>query len=138
MIGGNLEENECERSIVFPYFLHVRPRKTGLKISVLGVRKDTTEGVMETYRFSSRTLGEGTFGKVMLGQSILDNMRDVAIKVVDVDRKGITTSLEVLYLRQLKYCGNIVTLYDTFQTNGYLCLVMELAVGNLAQIVRSK
>jgi hypothetical protein len=132
------EGSEVERSITFPYFLHEQPKQPGLKLVLPGVRKDSVEGVMETYRFSNRILGEGAFGKVIRGNSIQENMREVAIKVVDIQRKGVTTSLEVVYLRQLKYCGNVVTLLDAFQVNGHLCLVMEVAIGNLADIVRSK
>ncbi|CAG8644428.1 12052_t:CDS:2, partial [Acaulospora morrowiae] len=79
-----------------------------------------------------QTLGEGEFGKVKLGIHV-DTGEEVAIKLIrkeSVDTPSRLTKIEreIGVLRRVMH-PNIVKLYDVFETDRYIGIIMEYASG---------
>ncbi|CAD8125703.1 unnamed protein product [Paramecium sonneborni] len=79
-----------------------------------------------------KTLGEGTFGQVRLGQHTITN-ETVAIKILEKDKmkEGIDyerISREINCLKKLRH-PNIIQIYEIVQTVHSLYLIMEYAPG---------
>ncbi|CAG8617922.1 12006_t:CDS:10 [Funneliformis caledonium] len=79
-----------------------------------------------------QTLGEGEFGKVKLGMHV-DTGEEVAIKLIrkeSVDTPSRLTKIEreIGVLRGVMH-PNIVKLYDVFETDRYIGIIMEYASG---------
>jgi serine/threonine protein kinase len=94
----------------------------------------STEGdlVLKNSYIVSKTLGQGTFGKVKLGIHILTNEK-VAIKILEkdkmVDQDDIArVSREITILKQIRH-PHIVQLLDLIETDSHLYLIMEYASG---------
>ncbi|CAG8813068.1 33203_t:CDS:2, partial [Racocetra persica] len=79
-----------------------------------------------------QTLGEGEFGKVKLGMHV-DTGEEVAIKLIrkeSVDTPSRLTKIEreIGVLRSVMH-PNIVKLYDVFEADRYIGIIMEYASG---------
>ncbi|CAD8125306.1 unnamed protein product [Paramecium sonneborni] len=79
-----------------------------------------------------KTLGEGTFGQVRLGQHTITN-ETVAIKILEKDKmkEGIDyerISREINCLKKLRH-PNIIQIYEIVQNTNSLYLIMEYAPG---------
>lgn len=77
-------------------------------------------------------MGEGTFGKVKLGQHNLTN-EYAAIKILDKDKISDITdyervSREIHILKMIRH-PNLVQLYQVIETSMSLFLIMEFAEG---------
>ena len=98
-------------------------------INFTKLNKDIPETSLEFYEIIS-LLGEGSYGKVYLGKSILTNC-NVAIKCYDrIKIKNQTTCKRILQeidiLRSLDH-KNIIKIYEIFDNKKYIFIVMEFA-----------
>ena len=95
------------------------------------------------YRIGNK-LGQGAFGKVSIAQHKLTG-HFVAVKSLpkkDLDKEvecKRRVAQEMQILQHLTRHGNVVKLYDSFETSSHLCFVMELcAGGDLLSYVRRR
>ena len=89
------------------------------------------ERLTNNYRLL-KDLGEGTFGKVRLGQSNI-NHQYVAVKILEKKRikdqsDMLRIKLEIKILKSSKH-PNIIELYEIIETEEYIYLIMEYASG---------
>ncbi|KAG5456946.1 MAG: kinase-like domain-containing protein, partial [Olpidium bornovanus] len=80
----------------------------------------------------TRTLGQGTYGKVRLGEHVEDGSR-VAVKVIEKaqihsDKHVSRIQREIRFLKLL-FHPNIVRVYDVEETPSEIYILMELASG---------
>ena len=79
-----------------------------------------------------KTIGEGTFGKVKLGQHTLTGEK-VAIKILEKERITDTSDVErvarEIHILKLIRHPNIIQLYEIIETPKLLYLIMEYASG---------
>lgn len=74
-----------------------------------------------------KTIGEGSFGRVMLARHLLTNS-EVAVKIIDktqLDANSLKTVLREASIMKLLNHPNIVKLFEVFETKKKLYLVME-------------
>lgn len=86
--------------------------------------------ISDRYEFRE-TLGTGAFSRVFLAECLPKPGAMVAIKCIDKKAlRGKEESLEneIRVLRKLRH-NNIVQLYDTYEEQAYVYLVMELVTG---------
>jgi serine/threonine protein kinase len=62
--------------------------------------------------------------------------KEVAVKTIDTYMKRPTIANEVKFLRSQNH-PNVVKMLDHFISDGYLCIVIDIALGNLEDLIRS-
>ena len=92
--------------------------------------------IYEKYEKLSK-IGEGVWGKVYKAQNkstkefvAIKEMRLFDIKSVDV--KALIEN-EIKFMKIFNYCTNSVKLYETYEDNNYLFIVMELCDGDITK-----
>lgn len=86
-----------------------------------------------------RAIGQGTYGKVYLGfhkstnEKVQHSMTQVAVKVIDKTQIQTTKNVarlqrEIRFLKLLNH-PHIVKVFDVVETDHYIYIVMEYAVG---------
>lgn len=85
--------------------------------------------------YTSLRLGFGRYGCVMKA-CIKRNLKyKVAIKQVSIAGKGRRAAKEVSILRKIQQFPHVVTTFNSFQCDDYLYIVMEVALGDLAEVL---
>ena len=97
---------------------------------------------MNFYKYG-RLLGKGAFGKVNLGLHVLTG-RLVAIKSINKSKllsehQKSKIKLETSIMKTVSKCDYVVKLFETFETNKHICIVMEyICAGNLLSYIRKR
>ena len=97
---------------------------------------------MNFYKYG-RLLGKGAFGKVNLGLHVLTG-RLVAIKSINKSKllsehQKSKIKLETSIMKTVSKCDYVVKLFETFETNKHICIVMEyICAGNLLTYIRKR
>ncbi len=97
---------------------------------------------MKFYKYG-RLLGKGAFGKVNLSLHVLTG-RLVAIKSINKskltsERHKAKIQLETSIMKSLSSSNYIVKIYETYQTQKHICIVMEyICAGDLLSYIRKR
>ena len=97
---------------------------------------------MKFYKYG-RLLGKGAFGKVNLSLHVLSG-RLVAIKSINKsklisERHKAKIQLETSIMKSLSSSNYIVKIYETYQTQKHICIVMEyICAGDLLSYIRKR
>jgi calcium-dependent protein kinase len=89
----------------------------------------SSQNIREYYRFIGGNVGEGSYGIVRIARRLYDGVKR-AIKIIPKSRVHRPEVLirEITILKQVDH-PNIVKLYETYEDNRYIYLVMELMEG---------
>ena len=85
------------------------------------------KNIKNKYRISKKNIDEGAFSSVKYGTN-LKTKQNVAIKIINkrnMDNKDLESITNELYIMKICKCPYIIKLYDTYETNNHIYIVME-------------
>ena len=86
------------------------------------------ENIKNKYKISKKVLGEGEFCSVKYGINI-ETKQNIAIKIINkknLDSNKLESLMNELYIMKICKYPYIIKLYDIYETNNHIYIVMEL------------
>lgn len=156
-INSNIDNNQCDTSMMNSSFESAYSTQNDTKYNY--IHKDMEMIISYIKQFYAkyhqypstkikfykygRLLGKGAFGKVNLSLHLLTG-RLVAIKSINKsklisERQKSKIAIETSIMKSLFNSNHIVKMYETFETQKHICIVMEyICAGDLLTFIRKR
>ena len=124
----------CEGKNIYYYFEDIKNRNIWLDKIKLGIKQRNINDYYEIYNI----IGKGKYGLVKYGINI-KTKQQVAIKIISKKNMNITDlEMAITEINILKICHHpyIIKLYDVFETNDEIYIIMEYFENNLLSYIK--